>query len=492
MSKNGRKFRMIRINDFERKNQYEWELSDNFRKDMRVPVRIYGSLSLLEKALTDLSVEQAINVSTLPGLLGSVIVMPDLHQGYGFPIGGVAATSFQNGVISPGGIGYDINCGVRLLTSHIPIDLAKPYLKDLSIAINHFCPSGLGPSGGTKLSEKELRKVCEEGSGWALKNGFADNADILKTEDNGCLSGADFEKISNKASIRGIPQLGTLGSGNHFIEVGIVKDIFEEQIAQQLGLEPGFLTVMIHYGSRGLGHQVCSDYVQLFQKASIKYGINLPDRELVCAPLSSDEGKDYLAAMRSAANFAFCNRQVIAHNVGLAFEKIFAKLTKDWHLFQLYDIAHNIGKIENHLINGKSEKVCVHRKGATRAFGPGSKDIPDIYRKIGQPVFVPGSMGTSSWVLAGTSTSMEKSFGSCCHGAGRLMSRQKAKKGIRGEKLIQDLEKKGIHIHTGSLSGLAEESPSAYKEVDEVVEVVTNVGLAQKIARISPVVVVKG
>lgn len=483
---------MIKLDDFQRKNQFEWELSVNYRKGMRVPVKIFGSQNLLEKALTDLSVEQAINVSTLPGLLGSVVVMPDLHQGYGFPIGGVAASSFQDGVISPGGIGYDINCGVRLLATQIPFNLGRPYLKELSIALNQFCPSGLGTSGGMKLTEKEMRKVCEEGSGWALKNGFADKDDTLKTEDNGCLPGADFEKISPHAFQRGIPQLGTLGSGNHFIEVGIVKDVFDDQIAHQLGLEPGFLTLMIHCGSRGLGHQVCTDYVQLFQKSIKKYGIDLPDRELVCAPISSQEGKDYLAAMRAAANFAFCNRQVIAHNAELAFEKVFAKVTKQWHLFQVYDIAHNIGKIETHFINGKREKVCVHRKGATRAFGPGAKELPDVYQKIGQPVFVPGSMGTSSWVLAGNLTSMEKSFGSCCHGAGRVMSRQKAKKSVRGDALILELEKMGIHIQAGSLSGLAEESPSAYKDVDEVVNVVTSVGLARKIARLTPVVVVKG
>ncbi len=483
---------MIKINDFQRTNKFEWELSENFRKGMRVPVKIFGSQNLLEKALADLSVEQAINVSTLPGLLGSVVVMPDLHQGYGFPIGGIAASSFQDGVISPGGIGYDINCGVRLLATQIPFDLARPYLKELSIALNQSCPSGLGTSGGIKLTEKEMRKVFEEGSGWALKNGYADRDDILKTEDNGCLPGADFEKISPNALQRGIPQLGTLGSGNHFIEVGIVNDIFDDQIAHQLGLESGFLTIMIHCGSRGLGHQVCTDYVQLFQRVIKKYGIDLPDRELVCAPISSQEGKDYLAAMRAAANFAFCNRQVIAHNAERAFEKVFAKVTKHWHLFQVYDIAHNIGKIETHIIKEKSEKVCVHRKGATRAFGPGAKELPDVYQKIGQPVFVPGSMGTSSWVLAGNLISMEKSFGSCCHGAGRLMSRQKAKKEVRGDTLIRELEIKGIHIQAGSLSGLAEESPSAYKDVDEVVNIVNEVGLARKIARLTPVVVVKG
>jgi len=483
---------MIRLNDFSRKNEYEWVLPKEFRKGMRVPVKIFSTQDLLQQSLADLSIEQAINSSMLPGLCGSLVVMPDMHQGYGFPIGGVAASSMVDGVVSPGGIGYDINCGVRLLSTQIPIEMAKPLLKKLAISINQFCPSGIGSSGGIKLNESEIRKVCKEGSGWAVKNGYASKEEVLKTEDKGCLPEADFEKISSRALQRGIPQLGTLGSGNHFIEVDFVSQVFDPILANALGLQQGNLVVMIHCGSRGLGHQVCTDYVQIFQKAIIKYDIQIPDRELVCAPIESLEGRDYLAAMRAAANYAFCNRQVLAHLVERAFEQVFAPVTKDWNLHQVYDIAHNIGKIETHWINGKKTQVCVHRKGATRAFGPGEPELPDVYRNFGQPVLVPGSMGTSSWVLMANHSSMEKSFGSCCHGAGRLMSRQQAKKNFRGDQLIHELENQGIQIQAGSLSSLAEEAPLAYKDVDEVIKVVVGVNIANMVAKLKPIAVVKG
>lgn len=483
---------MIRLNDFSRKNEYEWVLPKEFRKGMQVPVKIFSTQDLLQQSLADLSIEQAINSSMLPGLCGSLVVMPDMHQGYGFPIGGVAASSMVDGVVSPGGIGYDINCGVRLLSTQIPIEMAKPLLKKLAISINQFCPSGIGSSGGIKLNESEIRKVCKEGSGWAVKNGYASKEEVLKTEDKGCLPEADFEKISSRALQRGIPQLGTLGSGNHFIEVDFVSQVFDPILANALGLQQGNLVVMIHCGSRGLGHQVCTDYVQIFQKAIIKYDIQIPDRELVCAPIESLEGRDYLAAMRAAANYAFCNRQVLAHLVERAFEQVFAPLTKDWNLHQVYDIAHNIGKIETHWINGKKTQVCVHRKGATRAFGPGEPELPDVYRNFGQPVLVPGSMGTSSWVLMANHSSMEKSFGSCCHGAGRLMSRQQAKKNFRGDQLIHELENQGIQIQAGSLSSLAEEAPLAYNDVDEVIKVVVGVNIANMVAKLKPIAVVKG
>ena len=483
---------MIKLSDFNKVNEYEWVLPKEFRKDMRVPVKIFSSQDLLEQSFSDLSVEQAINSSTLPGLQGSIVVMPDMHQGYGFPIGGVAASSMSDGVVSPGGIGYDINCGVRMLRTQIPIEMSKPLLKKLAIAINQFCPNGLGSSSGIKLNENEIRKVCKEGSGWAVKNGYGSKDDVLKTEDKGCLPDADFEKISPRALQRGVPQLGTLGSGNHFIEVDYVSEVFDPILANILGLQKDNLVVMIHCGSRGLGHQVCTDYVQLFQKAVIKYGIQIPDRELVCAPVESTEGRNYLAAMRAAANYAFCNRQVLAHMVERAFEQVFAPVTKDWHLSQVYDIAHNIGKIETHLIDGKKIKVCVHRKGATRAFGPGEPELPEVYRDYGQPVLIPGSMGTSSWVLVANHASMEKSFGSCCHGAGRLMSRQKARKSFWGDHLIQELENQGIQIQAGSLSGLAEEAPSAYKNVDEVIKVVVGANIANMVAKLKPIAVVKG
>lgn len=483
---------MFNIKDFEQINEYQWLIPSGYRKDMKVPVRLYVNRELLEQATDDLSIEQAINASTLPGIVGQVVVMPDMHQGYGFPIGGVAATKYPEGVISPGGIGYDINCGVRLLSTQITYEQAEPFLDNLAVSLNKHCPTGIGSESHIRLSEKELDQICREGSQWAQKRGYATELDIRRTEEKGKIVGADPNKVSDKAKKRGMPQLGTLGSGNHFIEVDIVDQIFDDQAANVMGLQEGHLAVMIHCGSRGFGHQICTDYVQKFQNAIKKYHINLPDRELVCAPLDSPEGQDYLAAMRSAANYAFCNRQVLAHFAGQAFEEVFAGKVKNWQLNQVYDIAHNMGKIETHIIEGEKVKVCVHRKGATRAFGPGERDIPDEYQKIGQPVLVPGSMGTASWVLVGTAESMEQTFGSCCHGAGRVMSRSKAKKSVWGEDLLKDLVKKGIHVQAGSMAGLAEEAPTAYKDVDMVIKVVAGANIARKVARLRPVVVVKG
>lgn len=483
---------MVAIHDLTRISDFEWELPRTYRSDMRVPVRIFATRRLLEIVMDDRSLEQAVNTATLPGLVGQVLVMPDMHQGYGFPIGGVAATRYPEGVISPGGIGYDINCGVRLLASQIKIEQANPHLEALATTLNHYCPSGVGEKGELRLSESELDQVCSQGSRWALKRGYATEMDLRRTEENGRIEGADPQKVSRRARERGRPQLGTLGAGNHFIEVDVVDEILDPTAAAVMGLAEGCLVLQIHCGSRGFGHQVCSDYVESFQAAVKKYKIQLPDRELVCAPLDSPEGQDYLAAMRCAANFAFANRQLLAYHARRAFEDVLAGKIKNWQLHQVYDIAHNIGKIETHEIDGKPVKVCVHRKGATRAFGPGSPDLPSEYQATGQPVLVPGSMGTASWVLAGTSRSMEVSFGSSCHGAGRVMSRSQAKKSIRGEKLRLELESGGIHIKAGSLAGLAEEAPQAYKDVDEVVETVAGAQIARKIARLVPVVVVKG
>jgi len=483
---------MVSLNDLVRINDYEWEIPKSYREDMRVPVRIFATRRLLEKVMDDNSLEQAVNSATLPGLVGRVLVMPDMHQGYGFPIGGVAATRYPDGVISPGGIGYDINCGVRLLASQIPYEAAEPYLSDLASTLNNYCPSGVGEKGELRMSESDLDKVCREGSHWALKAGYATEQDLRRTEEGGRLEGADPDKVSKRAKERGRPQVGSLGSGNHFVEVDVVDQIFDLQAAQAMGLETGSLVVQIHCGSRGFGHQICTDYVEEFQGAVRRYGIHLPDRELVCAPLTSPEAKDYLAAMRCAANYAFANRQVLAHYARLAFEKVFAGKVKSWRLHQVYDIAHNMGKIETHQIEGQMVKVCVHRKGATRAFGPGAAELPTEYQSIGQPVLVPGSMGTASWVLVGTESSMLRSFGSCCHGAGRVMSRHQAKKSVRGEKLRQELEAGGIHVRAGSMSGLAEEAPTAYKDVDEVVQTVIGAEIARKVARLRPVAVVKG
>ena len=483
---------MVAVSDLKKISDYEWEIPQTFRNDMRVPVRVFVTRELLEQAMRDKSLEQAVNAATLPGLVGHVTVMPDMHQGYGFPIGGVAATRFPEGVVSPGAIGYDINCGVRLLGSQIEAEAAKPHLEMLATALNHYCPSGVGKGGALRLSEKELDALCREGGGWAKKRGYATEMDLRRTEEGGTLKGADPGTVSPRAKQRGRPQIGTLGAGNHFIEVDLIEEIYDEEAARVMGLAEGHLALQIHCGSRGFGHQICSDYVRRFQGAVKKYGIKLPDRELVCAPMDSPEGRDYLAAMSCAANYAFANRQLLAHWARQAFEEVLAGKVDHFHLHQVYDIAHNMGKIEEHVVGGQKMKVCVHRKGATRAFGPGYEGLPAEYQKIGQPVLVPGSMGTASWVLVGTEASMQRSFGSTCHGAGRTMSRSKAKKQIWGEDLRKELEGDGIQIRAGSMAGLAEEAPAAYKDVDAVVETVAGAGIAKKVARLVPLVVIKG
>ncbi|HEY60515.1 MAG TPA: RtcB family protein [Anaerolineae bacterium] len=483
---------MIALQDFIKISEFEWEIPQGLRSHMRASVKVFANRDIIEAGLRDSSFEQAINATTLPGLVGSVVIMPDVHQGYGFPIGGVAATDVSDGVISPGAIGYDINCGVRLLVSHIPLDAAAPYLKELTSAIYEACPSGVGKKGSIRLSRKELEQVCREGSKWALHEGLATREDTELTEDGGCLAGADPAKVSSRAKERGSPQVGSLGAGNHFIEIGVVDQITDLEAASIMGLEEGCLSLMIHSGSRGFGHQICTDYVREFQIAIHKYGIELPDRELVCAPLNSSDGQNYLAAMRCAANYAFCNRQVMAHFARQSFEKVFAGKERNYHLQMVYDLAHNMGKIENHEVDGKKLRACIHRKGATRAFGPYSPGIPDKYKKLGQPVLVPGSMGTSSWILLGTQASMHKSFGSACHGAGRVFSRKRARREVRGEQLLQRLESSGIHIMARSMRGLAEEAPEAYKDVDIVVKCVVGSGIARKVARLKPVAVIKG
>ena len=483
---------MIPLSVFEKISEFEWEIPRGYRGDMRVPVRFFATRRLLEQALQDDAVQQALNASTLPGLLGQVLVMPDVHQGYGFPIGGVAAMSYPDGVISPGTIGYDINCGVRLLSTNLLLEEARPYFPQLAEALNRACPSGVGKPGPWKLSDRELQQVCEQGAAWIKHKGLASDTDLALTEDGGCLKAADPDQISPRARERGRPQLGTLGSGNHFLELAVVEQMLDPAAGRVMGLSEGCLTLMIHCGSRGLGHQVCSDYVKQLQGVPGRYGIHLPDRELVCAPLDSSEGRAYLGAMQAAANFAFANRQMLAAQARQAFEDVLAGKVDDWHLRQVYDIAHNIGKLEEHEFDGKLQCVCVHRKGATRAFGPGVAGVPQAYQHIGQPVFVPGSMGTASWVLSGTSESMQRSLGSCCHGAGRVMSRSQAKKSIRGESLRQELGQQGIMIRAGSMPGLAEEAPQAYKDVDAVVETVIGAGIARKVARLRPVLVIKG
>ena len=483
---------MVSVTDLKQLAACEWEIPSSYRSDMRVPVRLFATDQLLQEITRDKSLEQAVNATTLPGLASAVLVMPDMHQGYGFPIGGVAATRYPEGVVSPGGIGYDINCGVRLLASQLPYQDTRPYLEDLATALNQFCPSGVGTGGRQRFSSRETEEVCRKGSQWAKAAGFASDQDLRRTEEGGQIPGADPRHVSPRALQRGSSQVGSLGAGNHFIEIDLVEKIFDPPSARVMGLQEGFLALQIHCGSRGLGHQVCSDYVKSLQSAVDRYGIKLPDRALVCAPMDSPEGEAYLSAMACAANYAFANRQVLSHHVREALESVLAGRVRGWELSLVYDVAHNIGKIETHNIDGKDIEVCVHRKGATRAFGPGAEDLPSEYSKIGQPVLVPGSMGTSSWVLHGTEEAMRRSLGSCCHGAGRVMSRSKAKKTIWGEDLRKQLEKEGISIRAGSMAGLAEEAPAAYKDVDAVVDTVVQAGIAVPVARLKPLVVIKG
>lgn len=483
---------VVTSKDFHRLKPYLYEVPQSFREDMRVPARFYANSQLLEAIKDDKSLGQLVNTATMPGVVKYALAMPDIHQGYGFPIGGVIATELPDGVISPGGVGYDINCGVRLLGTHIDREEIAPHLDELATTLYANCPSGVGKGGNIKLKRGELDRLVEEGSQWALSRGYATAEDLERTEENGCIEGADAAKISNRAMQRGASQVGTLGAGNHFIEVDVVDQVFDSTAADRMGLSPGRIAVQIHCGSRGFGHQVCTDYVKLFQQVIHRYGIKLPDRELVCAPLSSPEGQDYLAAMKAAANYAFANRQVLTHHIRRSFEQVLAGKVGNHWVYQIYDIAHNMAKIEEHHVNGKKKEVCVHRKGATRAFGPGSPVLPGIYQDIGQPVLVPGSMGTASWVLLGTQGSMDQTFGSTCHGAGRMMSRRQAKREVWGGDLRDELESAGIRVRAGSMPGLAEEAPTAYKDVDLVVEVVHEAGIAKKVARIIPVAVIKG
>ena len=482
----------IRKQDLQRIDDYVWAIPTSFHPEMNVPVWIFADEELLEDALGDLSLTQGVNVACLPGLVGHVAIMPDVHQGYGMPIGGVMAAKVPEGIISPGAVGYDINCGVRVLASSIEYQSAIPYLNDLASTLYRNCPSGVGKGGSLPLSVEEFDRVCRQGARWALAKGYATPEDLKRTEEFGCLEGADPDKASQRAKQRGKGQLGTLGAGNHFLEVDVVEEIFDAEAAAVMGLEPGCLAVQIHCGSRGFGHQICTDYVHDFQWAVINYGIKLPDRELVCAPFDSSEGQAYLAAMKAAANYAFTNRQALAYHARRSFQEVFGTQAGAEPLRQVYDIAHNMAKIETHQIEGEEQTVCVHRKGATRAFGPGFAGLPAEYRPLGQPVLVPGSMGTESWILLGTEANEELSFGSSCHGAGRVMSRRQAKRTIRGDRLRTELEHEGINIRAGSMPGLAEEAPQAYKNVSRVVETVSKAGIAHKVARLRPIAVVKG
>jgi tRNA-splicing ligase RtcB len=483
---------MVLKTDFQRVDKYIWELPEDFRDDMRVPARLFGDAELFDAAFGDRTVRQLANTATLPGIVKYAMALPDFHQGYGFPIGGVAAMKATSGVISPGGVGYDINCGVRLLGTRLEREEIAPYLEELTTALYRACPSGVGGKGRMRVSERELDELVTQGGKWALKQGLAQQEDVDHTEERGCMAGADPSKLSARAKKRGRPQVGSLGSGNHFLEIDVVEEIYDPEVAEVFGLWENQAAVQIHCGSRGFGHQVCTDYVKELQSAVKKYNIRLPDRQLVCAPVDSPEGRAYYAAMACAVNYAFVNRQVLAMGVREAFEQILAGKVKDFGLFQVYDVAHNIAKFEEHRVNGRQMELCVHRKGATRAFGPGYEGLPADYRDVGQPVLVPGSMGTASYVLVGTQKALDLTFGSSCHGAGRVMSRTQARKKVHGAELRKELGGQGIVVRAGSNRGLAEEAPLAYKDVSRVVKVVDGLGIAHKVARLQPLAVIKG
>jgi len=483
---------MVDKKDLKRITDYLYEIPKGYREDMRVPARIYADEKLLEATFGDRSLEQLVNTATLPGIVVYALAMPDIHQGYGFTIGGVAATRYPSGVISPGGVGYDINCGVRLLISDQEIEEVKPHISKLIGALYRNVPSGVGKKGAIKLSPSQMDQVLEKGAAWAVKQGYGTQEDLERIEERGAMAGAEARAVSSRAKERGKNQLGTLGSGNHFLEIEEVVEVYDEEVADAFGLFPGQLAVQVHSGSRGLGHQVCTDYVRSLQEAVKKYHIKLPDRELVCAPLDSPEGRDYFAAMAGAANYAWANRQCLTYLTRRTFEEVLAGKVKSWELITVYDVAHNIAKIEEYQVDGQRTRLCVHRKGATRAFGPGHPELPEVYRAVGQPVLVPGDMGTASYVLVGTQEAMKASFGSTCHGAGRVLSRRAAKKKIRGDKLKAELESQGIQVRAGSMPGLAEEAPDAYKDIERVVDVVHRAGLARKVAKLRPLAVMKG
>ena len=459
---------------------------------MKVPGLIYASDKLLKDILKDKAVEQVVNVAFLPGIVGHSMAMPDMHWGYGFPIGGVAATDPQaGGVISPGGVGFDINCGVRFMRTDFVVDEIQKYLKDLVRTLFHYVPSGIGSKGGLRLTQKDERQVLLKGAQWAVAAGYGTSSDLEATEDYGAIAGADPDVVSERAYARGKNQLGTLGSGNHFLEIQVVEKIFDEELAAELGLFENQVGIMVHCGSRGLGYQVCDDYVRGIVGCLDKYGIEVPDRQLACAPVESPEGREYLSAMRAAANYAFANRQYIMHRTREAFEQVLRKSWESMGIRLVYDVAHNIAKIEKHTFEGREKMLCVHRKGATRAFPPGHPELSPRYRKTGQPVIIPGDMGRCSYLLAGVESARE-SFYSCCHGAGRVMSRSKAARTFNLQDVMKDLEVRGIILQAQSKATVIEEAPGVYKDVTEVVDVVEEAGLSKKICRMRPVGVVKG
>jgi tRNA-splicing ligase RtcB len=474
-------------------DDYRWEIPRSYKAGMRVPGLIYADQAMLALIREEQAPEQVANVAFLPGIIGRSMAMPDIHWGYGFPIGGVAATSMKDGVVSPGGVGYDINCGVRLLRTNLTEAEVKPRISALVNALFNHVPSGLGSEGKIRLSDRDLRDVLEKGAQWAVSHGYGLSDDLEVTEEGGAMKGANPDKVSDRAKKRGIPQSGTLGSGNHFLEVQVVREIYDEAAARTMGIEGiGQVLLLIHTGSRGLGYQVCDDYLRVMEGAVRRYGIVLPDRELACAPLDSPEARDYLAAMACAANYAWANRQCIAHWSREAFSRVFGRTPDQLGMAQIYDVAHNIAKIEQHMVDGKPVTVCVHRKGATRAFPAGHKDVPKKYASIGQPVLIPGDMGRRSYVAVGTDRALQETFGSTCHGAGRVQSRGAAMRSLKGVNITRELASRGIIVKAASPHSLAEEASEAYKDVSKVVEITHQAGISRKVLMAEPLGVVKG
>lgn len=474
-------------------DEYRWLIPKSAKSGMRTDGMVYATEEMMKVIREDEALEQVANVAFLPGIVGRSMAMPDIHWGYGFPIGGVAATSVKDGVVSPGGVGFDINCGVRLLRTDLTIKDVEPKMAELVDQLFLNVPSGVGSEGKIRVNEAELAQVMKKGSKWMVEKGFGWAEDLEVTEQSGRMESADPKMVTSKAIKRGMPQLGTLGGGNHFLEIQVVEEIFDEVVAETFGITgPGQITVMIHTGSRGFGHQVCDDSLLAMQRAILKYGISIPDKQLACAPVNSPEGQQYLAAMACAANFAWANRQAIAHWVRESFERVMGAGAHKLGMSQVYDVAHNIAKMEQHEVDGKMMNLCVHRKGATRAFGPGHPDVTAKYRAVGQPVLIPGDMGRYSYLLAGTEQAMKETFGSTCHGAGRLLSRHAAIKEARGQDIRQNLADKGIIVRSASRETLAEEAPFAYKDVADVVEAASGAGISRKVARMRPLGVVKG
>ncbi|MBI4199138.1 MAG: RtcB family protein [Chloroflexi bacterium] len=477
-----------------RLDDFRWEIPVSYKQGMRVPGVIFADRKLMETIREDQSLEQVANVAFLPGIVGASLAMPDVHWGYGFPVGGVAATDVQDGgVISPGGVGFDINCGVRLLRSDLTEEDVRPHLRQLVAALFHNVPSGVGSSGRLRLKPQEMNEVMTQGARWAVKKGFGVPEDLEATEEGGCIRGADPSAVGPRPRQRGAPQLGTLGSGNHFLEVQVVDEVFDADAARAMGIHArGQVTVLVHCGSRGFGHQVCEDSLRVMNTATQRHGIQVPDRQLACVPVRSPEGESYLQAMWGAANFAFANRQCIAHWIRESFSQVFQRSWEEMGLSQVYDVCHNVAKIEEYVVDGKRRRLCVHRKGATRAFPPGHPELPTRYREVGQPVLIPGDMGRYSYLAVGTQAAMELSFGSTCHGAGRTQSRTSAKRLLKGHDIQQELEARGIIVMAQGWASLAEEASIAYKDVADVVDVAQGAGISRKVARMRPLGVVKG